>query len=308
MILSVSRRTDIPAFYSDWFFNRLHEGFVDVRNPMNIHQISRIKITPDVVDCIVFWTKNPYNMLARLYELKKYNYYFQFTINPYGKDIEANVPVKTEIIDTFRRLSLLIGRNRVIWRFDPILITDEINVIYHIKYFEELAKRLENLTTRCVISFVDLYKKTLNNTRLLNIREPSVSEMKYLAENLVKIAGKYGIQVMSCAEHIDLDNEGIKHGCCIDPVLIEEICGYHINARKDKNQRKECGCMESIDIGAYNTCCHACSYCYANFNDEKVKNQYLRHNKNSTLLIGVLSENDVVNVRNVRSLKNEKLF
>lgn len=159
MILSVSRRTDIPAFYSDWFFNRLHEGFVDVRNPMNIHQISRIKITPDVVDCIVFWTKNPYNMLARLYELKKYNYYFQFTINPYGKDIEANVPVKTEIIDTFRRLSLLIGRNRVIWRFDPILITDEINVIYHIKYFEELAKRLENLTTRCVISFVDLYKK-----------------------------------------------------------------------------------------------------------------------------------------------------
>ena len=139
MILSVSRHTDIPTFYSEWFFNRLREGYIDVRNPMNIHQVSRIKITPDLIDCIVFWTKNPKAMLARLAELNEYNYYFQLTLNPYDRKIEYN---------------------RVIWRYDPILITNEIDVAYHIKYFEELAKRLMGFTKRCVLSFVDLYKKT----------------------------------------------------------------------------------------------------------------------------------------------------
>ena len=308
MILSVSRRTDIPAFYCDWFFNRIHAGFVDVRNPMNAHQVSRINITPEVVDCIVFWTKNPKKMLARLDELKDYNYYFQFTINPYDKQIEANIPFKTEIIETFRRLSQQIGSNRVIWRFDPILLTDRINVAYHIKYFEELAKRLEYLTTRCVISFIDLYKKTVANTKPLNMHEPSISEMTYLAENLAGIAGKYGIQVLSCAENIDLSEKGVEHGCCIDPILIEEICGYHIDIKKDKNQRKECKCVESIDIGAYNTCCHACTYCYANLNNEKVKSQTSKHNKNSSLLIGELSEDDVVNYRKVSLFKSKKIF
>ena len=247
MILSVSRRTDIPAFYSDWFFNRIHEGYVDVRNPMNAHQVSRIKITPDVVDCIVFWTKNPYNMLMRLDELKEYNYYFQFTINPYDKQIEKNVPFKTTILETFSKLSQQIGSNRIIWRYDPILITDKINVAYHVKYYEELAKRLESLTTKCVISFVDLYKKTITNTKIINLQEPSQSEMRYLAEKF-------------------------------------------------------------IDIGAYNTCCHACAYCYANFNNEKVRSQSSKHHKNSSLLIGDLSEDDVIKIRKVGLLKSHRLF
>lgn len=308
MILSVSRRTDIPAFYSEWFFNRIKEGFVDVRNPMNIHQVSRVKITPDVVDCIVFWTKNPKNMLARLDELKEYKYYFQFTINPYDKQIESGVPVKAEIIETFKDLSTKIGYDKVIWRFDPILITDKIGVDYHIKYFEELAKRLEGYTTRCVISFVDLYKKTVTNTKPLNMREPSESEMGLLAEKLVEIAKRHNMQVLSCAENINLEEQGVEHGCCIDPRLIEEICGYHIDVKKDKNQRKECGCAESIDIGAYNTCCHACAYCYANFNNEKVKSQSSRHIKTSSLLTGELTEEDVVKERKVHSLKVGSLF
>ena len=308
MILSVSRRTDIPAFYSEWFFNRIKAGYVDVRNPMNIHQVSRVKITPDVVDCIVFWTKNPQNMLPRLNELKDYNYYFQFTINPYDKQIEANVPIKANVIETFKELSHKIGANRVIWRFDPILLTDKIDVDYHIKYFEEIAKRLNGLTTRCVISFVDLYKKTVANTKPLNMREPSVDEMKKLAESLVRISEKYGMKVLSCAENIDLANEGVDHGCCIDRKLIEDICGYKIDVKKDKNQRQECGCVESIDIGAYNTCCHACSYCYANFNNEKVKVQSSRHITNSTLITGELAPDDVVKERKVRLLKEQSQF
>lgn len=308
MILSVSRRTDIPAFYSEWFFNRIKEGYVDVRNPMNIHQVSRIKITPDVVDCIVFWTKNPKMMLSRLDELNAYKYYFQFTINPYDKQIESGVPVKAEVIETFRELSTKIGADKVIWRFDPILITDKIDVAYHIKYFDELAKRLEGYTTRCVISFVDLYKKTVTNTKPLNMREPNESEMRQLAENLVEIAKKHNMQVLSCAENINLEAQGVEHGCCIDPHLIEEICGYNIEVKKDKNQRIECGCVESIDIGAYNTCCHACAYCYANFNNEKVKNQSSRHIKTSSLLTGELTEEDVVKERKVCLLKVRTLF
>lgn len=308
MILSVSRRTDIPAFYSEWFFNRIKEGYVDVRNPMNIHQVSRIKITPDVVDCIVFWTKNPKMMLSRLDELNAYKYYFQFTINPYDKQIESGVPVKAEVIETFRELSTKIGADKVIWRFDPILITDKIDVAYHIKYFDELAKRLEGYTTRCVISFVDLYKKTVTNTKPLNMREPNESEMRLLAENLVEIAKKHNMQVLSCAENINLEAQGVERGCCIDPHLIEEICGYNIEVKKDKNQRIECGCVESIDIGAYNTCCHACAYCYANFNNEKVKNQSSRHIKTSSLLTGELTEEDVVKERKVCLLKARTLF
>ena len=158
MILSVSRRTDIPAFYSEWFFNRIKEGYVCVRNPMNIHQISKIALTPNLIDCIVFWSKNPYPMLSRLDELKDYMYYFQFTINPYDTVLEQQVPGKKHVIETFKRLSDLISPDRVIWRYDPIILTDTISVDYHIKYFEELAKRLHTYTKTCIISFLDLYK------------------------------------------------------------------------------------------------------------------------------------------------------
>lgn len=308
MILSVSRRTDIPAFYSEWFFNRLREGYIDVRNPMNIHQVSRVKITPDVIDCIVFWTKNPKAMLARLDELNEYNYYFQFTLNPYDKKIESSVPVKAEIITAFKELSSKIGPDRVIWRYDPILITDEIDVAYHIKYFEELAKRLMGFTQRCVLSFVDLYKKTSTNTRHLNLRELDENEILRIAEAFTPIAKRYDLELVTCAENIDLLDFGIDHGHCIDPELIAQICGYNLDVKKDKNQRKECGCVESIDIGAYNTCCHGCAYCYANFNNDKVRLQSSRHINTSSLLTGEIQNDDVIKERKVCSLKSNGLF
>ena len=156
MILSVSRRTDIPAFYSEWFFNRIKEGFVYVRNPLNIHLVSRISLDPKLIDCIVFWSKNPKPMLKRLDELKDYMYYFQFTINPYNEYLENRVPKKQQIIDTFHKLSSAIGPQRTIWRYDPILLTNDIDINYHVTYFEEIAKRLYGYTNTCVISFVDL--------------------------------------------------------------------------------------------------------------------------------------------------------
>ena len=308
MILSVSRRTDIPAFYSEWFFNRLKDGFVDVRNPMNIHQISRINIKPDVVDCIVFWTKNPQKMIDRLKELDEYNYYFQFTINPYDIKIEENVPLKSKIIETFKDLSDKIGPERVIWRYDPILLSENIDINYHIKYFKVLLKRLKGYTNQCVISFVDLYKKTVSNTKDLGIYEPSELQMRKLAISFVEIAKDYNMRIVSCSEKINLEEEGIDHGHCIDPMVIEKICNYAIKTTKDKNQRKECGCIESIDIGAYNTCNHKCKYCYANFNEEQVKNQSLKHIPTSSLLIGEIQNNDIVKERKVHLLKTDSLF
>ena len=308
MILSVSRRTDIPAFYWEWFLNRVQAGFVDVRNPMNIHQVGRINIRPEVVDCIVFWTKNAGNIIPHLDKLKDYKFYFQYTINPYNKLIEENVPLKKDIIENFRSLSEIISPNRIIWRYDPILLTDLFDIKYHLRYFEELSKRLKGHTNRCVISFVDLYKKTTSNARELMMKEPTDKEMHLLAQNLSSIAKEYGMDIVSCSESIDLDFDGVKHGCCIDKNLIEEIVGYKIDVKKDKNQRKECGCVESVDIGAYNTCLHGCKYCYANFNNMKVQSLSKKHNLLSTLLVGELDNNDIVNERKVKLLKSNSLF
>ena len=309
MILSVSRRTDIPAFYSDWFFNRIKEGFVCVRNPMNIHQISKIKITPDVIDCIVFWTKNPEKMLERITEINNYNFYFQFTINPYNQSLEMQVPTKEKIINIFKRLSDKIGRNKVIWRYDPILFTKEIDIEYHIRYFEEIAKRLNGYTNRCVISFIDNYKKTEKNLQGTYARGLTDKEIITIAKEIVKIANQYNIEILSCAEKIDLEDFGVRHGKCIDDCLIEQITGYKLDVRKDKNQRKECGCIESIDIGEYNTCSHHCLYCYANFNRDIVLKKREKHNPLSPLLIGEIdTEMDIVKERCVKLLKSNFLF
>lgn len=265
MIISASRRTDIPAFYSDWFFERIKDGYVLVKNPMNSHQIRNVKLTPDVVDCIVFWTKNPEKMLEKLVELKDYNFYFQFTLTSYGEDIEVNVPHKEKhIIPTFKKLSEKIGKEKVIWRYDPILLNDKYTIQYHIENFEKLAAELSNFTEKCTISFLDFYKKTARNLKGLNVEPFDNCKMTELAKGLSQIAKSYNLKIDTCAEEINLEEFGIAHARCIDAELIEKISNRKLKTKKDKNQRKECGCAESVDIGAYNTCFHGCKYCYAN--------------------------------------------
>ncbi len=303
MILSVSRRTDIPAFYSDWFFNRIKEGFVCVRNPMNYHQVSKIQINPQVVDCFVFWTKNPKPMLARLDEIKDYRYYFQYTINSYDTGLERRVPCKESLIETFIQLSEKIGSNRVIWRYDPILLSDSIDFEYHIKYFEEIAKRLHTYTKRCVISFMDEYSKTKRNLRGTTARGLTDDEIFTLAKAFVPIAQKYGMEIQTCSEKIDLHNLGIEHGKCIDNEIVAELLGFKIDIPRDKNQRKECGCVQSIDIGEYNTCLHNCLYCYATFSTGMVDKKRKMHDPSSPLLIGHIEPADKVTVRAICSLK-----
>lgn len=308
MILSVSRRTDIPNYYSEWFYNRIKEGFLYVRNPMNDRQISRIDLSPQVVDCIVFWTKNPADMLPRLEELHGYQYYFQFTLTGYGRDIEPNLPDKrTELIDTFKKLSEKIGKDRVIWRYDPILVNRRYTLDYHLKAFGEIAASLKGYTEKAVISFLDLYEKTQRNMAGIGVKCLSAKEMAGIAKNLAGIAERNQLTVETCAEQIELQDLGVRHGSCIDRELIEKIVGCRLNVKKDKNQRNECRCIESIDVGAYNTCKNACKYCYANFSNETVRGRTSLYDANSPLLCGRVGPDDKVTVRKVQSLKEQQM-
>lgn len=304
MILSVSRRTDIPNYYSEWFFNRIREGFLYVRNPMNPHQVSKIGITPEAVDCIVFWTKNPEPMLDRLEELDKYKYYFQFTLTGYGRDIEPNVPHKKEkMLEVFQRLSQQIGRKRVIWRYDPILFTKKYTPEYHISAFRQIASALNGYTEKCVISFVDLYAKNRKNMEMLGAYELDRSELNGFAKEIAETAKANGIAAASCAEPLDLSAYGIEHNCCIDQKLIEEITGYEIRIKKDKNQRMECGCAESVDVGTYNTCRNGCIYCYANYSRESVIRHCREYDPDSPLLCGRTGREDKITERKVQLIK-----
>lgn len=304
MIISASRRTDIPSYYSDWFFNRLEDGYVCTRNPMNHHQISRISLSTDVVDGIVFWTKNPTPMLDKLHLLKDYPYYFQFTLNAYGKDMEAGIPSKNDVIvPAFQKLSQMIGPERVIWRYDPIILTPAYTMEYHVHYFEELAKRLSGHTKKCVISFVDMYRHLGTISRDMQFLPLGTAQMYELAGRFADIALKYNLVLETCAEAVDLSQFGISHGHCIDGELFERIIGQPLSLSKDKNQREECGCMASIDIGMYDSCANGCKYCYANHSLSTVRKNIQAHDSNSPLLYGNIGPDDIVKDRVMESCK-----
>lgn len=304
MIISASRRTDIPTYYADWFFNRLKEKYVLVRNPMNIHQIGKISLTPEVVDGIVFWTKNPIPMLNRLSELDKYNYYFQFTLNAYGKDVEPNVPSKNDIvIPAFQQLSKMIGKEKVIWRYDPIFFNEYYTIEYHCKYFRMLAERLSGYTEKCTVSFLDLYRNTARNTKPLNIQHETNEQQIQIMQSFLEIAKEFGLYIDTCAEKLELEKFGIAHAHCIDKSRFEQIGKYKLLVEKDPNQRPECGCIASIDIGSYNTCANKCLYCYANYSYNTVKRNYQIHNPVSPLLFGEVGPEDVIKERKVKSCR-----
>lgn len=308
MIISVSRRTDIPSYYSEWFFNRIGDGYVYVRNPMNFRRISEISLSPDVVDGIVFWTKNPAPMLGRLDELRDYTYYFQFTLTPYGTDVEKNVPSKTDIvIPAFQKLSSLIGKERVVWRYDPILLNEKYTMQYHIKFFQLFCDKLSRYTEKCTISFIDLYKNIQRRISQLGINALSHDQMEELMGQFSEIAKEHGIDIDTCAEEIDLSKFGIKRASCIDARRLERIGNYKLNIERDKNQRAACGCAASIDIGAYNTCKNGCVYCYANFNQTLVNECCGKHNPSAPLLYGEVSADDIVKTREMKSLRDGQM-
>lgn len=308
MIISASRRTDIPACYSDWMFRRLKEGYVLVRNPWNRRQISRISLAPEAVDGIVFWTKNPGPMLGRLGELERYPYYFQFTLSPYGPEVERNLPSKNRVlIPMFQQLSKAIGRERVVWRYDPVFFSETYTPEYHCRYFEVLAAKLAPYTEKCTISFLDFYRKTERNLRSIELCSMTDQLQAEMAQRFAEIAQKYNIEIDACAEPLDFSKFGVPRAHCIDKERLERIGGYKLKAGKDRNQRGECGCMESIDIGAYHTCVNGCLYCYANHNPAEAERHYQAHDSAGPLLTGSLEEGDAVRERQVKVLADGQM-
>jgi hypothetical protein len=292
MIISASRRTDIPAFFGDWFFSRLQEGHVLVRNPMRFHQVSRMLLNPDTVDFLVFWSKNPAPLLARLDELKEYDYGFQYTITGYGTGLEPGVPSREASVETFRDLSRRIGPERMIWRYDPILLQHDWPVQAHCDNFKQLAESLAGFTRRCVISFVDVYPSGAQGMARSGVSAVNQEAVTELATRLSETAARCGMTIEACAEEQDLTRFGISRGHCIDPSLT----GMLQNG-KDRNQRKFCGCQPSIDIGAYHCCPHRCAYCYANHGEGRIAANLRLHDPSSPLLIGHLAPEDHVTDR-----------
>ena len=305
MILSASRRTDIPAFYADWFVRRVEEGFVLVRNPMDRNMVSRISLDPAVVDCIVFWTKNARPLMARIPEIRsryRENFCFQYTLTAYDAAVEPKVPRKSSLIDTFRELSDLLGPDRVVWRYDPIFFTHRMGVEYHKKWFEGLANRLGPYTRRCVVSILDTYRKTERNMAGLGAKVPEYAEICQMFSHFTQVMANWNIPVESCSEGVDYGASGVCHGRCIDDRLVSRLRDMPFEAGKDKTQRPECGCIPSIDIGTYNTCLHGCRYCYANFGDAAVQKARAAYDPASPLLCGRLEAGDVVKERPMKSL------
>jgi hypothetical protein len=305
MIISASRRTDIPAFYSEWFINRLKAGFAYVKNPWNPNRMTNVLLNTDVVDCIVFWTKNPKPMISKLETIDKmgYPYYFQFTITPYGHKVEKGLPRKMEIMETFQQLSNKIGKYRVIWRYDPVIVSETFSVQYHLEAFGKMCDILGGYTSKCIISFVDLYTQVPKNVKNVVNSKVNKIDMNTISQGFSDIAKNYNILLETCAEAIDLSMYGVHHASCIDLNLIEDIIGYPIHGKKSPDQRPVCGCIGSIDIGVYNCCSHGCVYCYATTNEHMIrKNMYL-HDPHSPMLVGHPCGDEIMTVREANSLK-----
>ena len=301
MIISASRRTDIPNYYSDWFFERLKDRKVCVRNPFQPRDVSLISLSRDVVDGFVFWTKNPRPMLKRLGELEGYPYYFQFTLNGYGMELEPGLPDKeTVLVPVFQELAESVGRERVIWRYDPILVSPEYTVARHQELFGRLARKLAAYTQKVVISFLDPYANIQRQMAHSAVQIPEAEQMEQLARWIPKIAAEYGLSVETCAEAGDYEAYGIRHGKCIDASLLGRICGEHLSTGKDTGQRRFCGCDVSIDIGAYRTCRNRCVYCYAGHKNQEGAAVREDHKK-SLLLEDIIRPDDVIRGRSMKS-------
>lgn len=294
MILNVSGRCDIVAFFSDWFITRYKEGYVDVRNPFYRSNISRIYFKD--VDAIMFCTKNPIPIEDKLKEIDK-PILFHITLTPYKKDIEPYVPSKKEIIKSIKRISKIVGIDNLYIRYDPIFISEKYTIDYHIKAFDTLCNLLDGYVKHFIVSFIDDYKNVRKNMNILKIKRLEIDDYKKIGINFSSSAKKHNMTVQTCAEDFNLVEFGFIKSECLTRELAGKLTGKKHFKKWNARNNKNCKCIEMVDIGVYNTCKHFCKYCYANFDEIKVEENIKKHNKNSSLLVGNIEENDVIKVR-----------
>lgn len=312
MIISASIRTDIPAFYSKWFLNRIRDGFVLVRNPYNQDYITRYTLDPSVVDCLFFCTKNPTPLLPHLDELAAYRWMWHVTLTPYGKDMEPNVPDKRFIVEQFQKLSEMVNNHNaklagisesrnldaVQWRYDPICITGRYTVEQHIKSFEVMATLLEGYTRTCIISFVDIYNCVSKN--FPELRPVSWEDQVTITKAFVEIGRQHNITIKTCVENTALAEFGADCSGCSTPEVFEQSLGLQqqgltFSPPKKKYAREECSaCVVGGDIGNYSNCPHLCKYCYANYGKDQVQSKHNMHDPASPLLIGNVKPGEII--------------
>lgn len=293
MILNVSGRSDVVAFYTDWFMNRYNSGFIDVLNPFNPKLVSRIYFKD--VDLILFCTKNPIPILDYIDYIKK-PILFHVTITPYRKDIEPYVPDKKLIIDAVKTLSKKIGIDNLYVRYDPIFISDTYTLEYHKKAFDHLCGLLDGYVNKIIISFLDEYKNVIKNKSILRYKVLSKKDYEEIGRSFSKSAKEHGITVQTCFEKEDLVEYGFIKGECLSHSLAYILTGKKYKDWKARG-KNGCSCVEMVDVASYNTCPHKCRYCYANYDEKRVKDNYKKHDDNSSLLIGKISDDMNIKVR-----------
>lgn len=293
MIINTGGRTDTVQYYTEWLLKRFAEGYVLSRNPLFPGKVTRYELTPDKVDCVVFCSKNYEPVLSRLHEItNRFHTYFHYTITAYGKDIEPGVPDIAESMETLIRLSNLTGRQRVAWRYDPVLLTKKYTLQRHLETFEHMAQKLAPYIDRCIFGFVEMYKGLERNMpELIPLSE---QDMVALAQGLGSIAGKYGILLQTCGTNGDFTRYGIHSEACMTLGMLGDANGITFKNLKHKGTRQGCHRIVNRDIGAYDTCLNGCKYCYATRNLQKAVENYKYHDCASPLLLGTLKPEDTL--------------
>lgn len=296
MIISASRRTDIPAFYTPWFMNRLREGWCLVPNPFRAMQVSEVSLKAEDVDVLVFWTRNALPLLPHLQELEERGYrsYFLYTLMHNPAEVDSGCPPLEGALRTFKALADRVGPQKAIWRYDPIVITSLTDPDFHKEAFRRIATALRGYTERCVISIMHPYRKAERRFTEEGI-ELKTCEESAMGELLRFMAGEAqdrGMEIQSCAQGIELEAHGVRQGKCVDDGYLAGVFGIDAGHTKDRSQRRACGCIKSKDIGMYDTCLYGCLYCYATGSFKKAAENYRRHDPNGPSLIPVPRERE----------------
>jgi len=293
VIINTGQRTDIPAFYSKWFMNRIKEGYVLVRNPYYPNLVTKFILNPSVVDVIGFCSKNPHPMLKYLDDLKEYNLFWHVTITAYDSDIEPNVPSIDDVINDFIYLSNKLGKNSVVWRYTPIIVNDKYSIDKHIETFKYIASKLHNYTNTVIFGFLDLYDKLITNKP--ELKDASDSDRIKISQELLKISKEYNLNLRLCSKEKWLKDYGIDVNGCMRIEDYEASINNDLIIKDKMEARKGyCSCYLSNDIGAYNSCLHFCKYCYANGKDETIIKNNKMHDPNSPFLIGNSKKDDII--------------
>lgn len=293
MIINTGARTDTVQYYSKWLLKRFEEGYVLTRNPLFPDHVTRYELVPELVDCVIFCSKNYKPILKDLHKITdRFNAYFHYTITAYGKDVEPRVPSIEESMETLIELEKQVGKSRIAWRYDPILLTEKYTIDSHIETFSYMAKKLSPHVDICIFSFVEMYKKLDHNMPEIILLKQEDKDL--LAENLGRIAKENNLILQTCGNNGDYSRFGINPSGCTTLDILGKANGISFKNLKHKGTRLGCHCMESRDIGEYETCPNGCRYCYANKDHGKALENYKLHDPDSPLLLGSLKPTDII--------------